>query len=476
MSLSSVAPGSFPEQNPNPVLELGVQGELLYVNPAAKRVFPHLQDDASHPVRTGLQEVVERLHRAELDQEKRRIRVNGRVYEQYLSLVEGSESLRSYLFDVTERFDVETTQHEMEAFYQRILRELPTELAVLDPEGRYLYVNPAAVGDPEVRRWLIGRTTLDYAEYTDMDPEPFRRRHEWIRKVAERKEPGRIEETLELPNGDVRHFLRIMHPILDENGNVRRLVGYGLDLTERKRFENELRKAKEEAEQASELKSAMIANVSHEIRTPLTSILGFAEVIRDGTADDEQEFAELILKSGRRLLQTLDSILELSSLQAGSTEQDGERIDLVDTVADAVDMLEPQAAQADIQLLYEPTTQSVWIPVSEDACRRIATNLIRNAIKFSHPGDVVRVRVFKQDQMGRLQVEDEGVGIREEKLEQIFEPFQQESSGSTREYDGVGLGLTIVRRLTDQFGGSIDVKSHKGEGSCFTISFPLTDY
>lgn len=268
MSSASDRLATFPERNPNPVLEVDPGGTILYLNPAAREAFPGVQSDPDHPVRRGVSAVYRRLARTDPFREKRMVRVRDRIYDHYLTLSEDEESLYVYLFEREVDPAEDSDQPSMQAFYARVLRDLPTQVAVFDPEGRYLYLNPAAVGDSELREWLIGRTTLDYARYRGLDPETFRERHEWVLRIAEEKEAGRKLETLETRDGEERHILRIVHPILDEDGEVRRLLGYGMDLTDRMRFEHQLRDAKEEAERASRLKTAMLANMSPSTCTP----------------------------------------------------------------------------------------------------------------------------------------------------------------------------------------------------------------
>lgn len=463
---------TFPEQNPDPVLEAGPEGELQYLNPAAREAFPGAPDDPDHPVRARLPSVYRRLVRTDLRREKRIVQVGDRTYDQYVCLAKDELTLRIYMFERHVPEGARAEQRSMQAFYARVLRDLPTEVAVLDPDGRYLYINPAAVGDPELREWLIGRTTKDYARYRDVDPEPFERRHEWILEVARSRETGRLEETIETRGGEERHFLRIMHPVIDEDGEVRRLVGYGLDLTDRKRFEDELRRAKEEAERASGLKTAMLANMSHEVRTPLTSIIGFAEMIADGSAENTRKFARLIERSGRRLLETLDSVLDLSQIEAGEAVLRQERLDLTRPVRETVQMLGPQASERGLTFETDLPERPIWVRGDFDAIGRITANLVSNALKFTDRGSVT-VRVYENEHRACLEVEDTGVGIEADFVDELFTAFRQESTGMRREYEGVGLGLTIVRELVDLQDGRIDVESEKGRGSRFRVQLPL---
>jgi len=254
-----------------------------------------------------------------------------------------------------------------------------------------------------------------------------------------------------------------------------RLVGIGRDITERKRRERELVTAKEQAEEASRLKSAVLANMNHEIRTPLTSVTGFAELL-EGRLDGELEtFAEKIRLSGERLMRTLDSVLALSRLEAGNYDLKRESVSLTEVANETVRLTRPVAEQENIALRTELPTGPVEGRWNEGALNRILENLLENAIKFTPKEGTVFVQVQTEDTEAILEVRDTGVGISEDSLPVMFEAFKQESEGKGREYEGSGLGLSIVKRLTEALGGTIKVESEKGEGSCFTVRLPWSD-
>mgnify|MGYP000235141290 CR=1 FL=1 len=256
----------------------------------------------------------------------------------------------------------------------------------------------------------------------------------------------------------------VQHPDGDD-----RLIGIGRDVTERKQYEETLLRAKQEAEEAARLKTAMLANMSHEIRTPLTSILGFTEVLDEKLDGEMETIATTVHRSAQRLLKTLDSVLKLSKLEAGVYELERTPISLTQAVRETVEMFEPEARKADLTLetdLPSSALEGYW---NEGALNRIVENLLENAIKFTPAGGQVTVRVRSQGTQAVLEVEDTGVGIRDDVRSEIFDAFKQESEGLDREYEGSGLGLSIVEKLTDALGGDISVESEKGVGTCFTV-------
>ncbi len=240
----------------------------------------------------------------------------------------------------------------------------------------------------------------------------------------------------------------------------------------RKEMEETLRKAKEEAEEASVLKSAMLANMSHEIRTPLTSIVGLSEVLEENLEGDQAELADIVRRSSERLKETLTSVLQLSKLEAGAHELDRSPVGLAPIADETVKLLHPKAVDQSVEIEAVVPDEPVKGEWDEGALKRITTNLVENAIKFTPEGGAVEVRVDAEETEAVLEVEDTGVGINEEFLPDIFNAFEQEDGGIDREHEGSGLGLAITKRLSEALGGEIDVESEKGKGTCFTVRLP----
>jgi signal transduction histidine kinase len=246
---------------------------------------------------------------------------------------------------------------------------------------------------------------------------------------------------------------------------------------------DELTVAKEKAEEASQLKSAMLANMSHEVRTPLTSISGFAEVLTEEASGQVEQFASMIHDNSKRLLDTLSSVLRLSKLEAGKQNLHLEPMDLVDEAEAIITEQAERAENAGVDLCLDVCEQCPC-ELDPGAVQRILRNLVGNAIKFTDEGGEVVVRVNRvtrpsdadldEDSFthAQLEVEDTGPGMSESFQENMFEAFRQESEDPRRTHEGSGLGLSITKELVDLLHGDISVESEVGVGTCFTIHLP----
>ncbi|MDQ7039900.1 MAG: ATP-binding protein [Rhodothermus sp.] len=244
------------------------------------------------------------------------------------------------------------------------------------------------------------------------------------------------------------------------------------DLTERLRYEAELIRAREEAETMHRLKSALLTNLSHEFRTPLTAVIGFANLIREEVAAGTRlyEFATLISDGARRLLRTLDEVLDLAQLEARSILVQRQCVCLPDALQSLLATYRAQAEQKGLQFLVQPGPL-VEVQADPNLLERAVEHLLDNAIKFTERGQV-RMYFQQQGSQAGIVIEDTGPGIAADALSHMFNAFWQGSSGLNRTHEGLGLGLTIAQRLVELMGGRIEVSSTKGKGSRFTIWLP----
>ncbi|WP_146032016.1 PAS domain S-box protein [Salinibacter ruber] len=304
------------------------------------------------------------------------------------------------------------------------------------------------------------------------------------------------------------------HKVKNGEEKIARVRGTIQDITARKEREHRLAEAKNEAEAANRMKSAFLATMSHEIRTPLTSILGFAEAIEDeteglmdpvetGDLSSLSQFADLIQRSGERLMKTLTGVLNLSRLEAGEMDLDSRPVDLAEQAEKITEELRPQAKEKGLTMQVK-TEGPTWALADEGGVQIVLRNLLSNAIKYTEEGSV-EVRAYPENgSTGEtaekraasearatgegtatgearatgeavIEVEDTGIGMSASQVEDLFEPFRQESEGVAREYEGTGLGLAVTRETAQQMDGAVKVETQKGEGSRFTVRLPLAE-
>jgi signal transduction histidine kinase len=244
------------------------------------------------------------------------------------------------------------------------------------------------------------------------------------------------------------------------------------DITARKEAEDALRQAKDQAEEIAQFRSALLQNMTHEIRTPLTVILGFTSMLHQGIRDDYRRFVDLIERSGRRLLLTLDSLLDLAQLESGTLQVDNELHNVFDIVHGTAASLEPMADQKGLTFSLDLPATAAYARFDCELFSHALTHLIDNAIKFTEEGEVA-VTAEVADDAVRVHVKDTGVGVGEQFEGRLFDAFSQESEGISRTHQGSGLGLTVAHRLVDRIGGRIEHASRKGQGSVFTIELPV---
>ncbi|MBC9783784.1 PAS domain S-box protein [Heliobacterium chlorum] len=280
-------------------------------------------------------------------------------------------------------------------------------------------------------------------------------------------------------DGEVRWIRVHIIPLFDDDGRVTLLNGLIMDITDKKQTEEELRLAKEKAEEASRAKSDFLAMMSHEIRTPMNGILGMNDLMLDTALTREQnEYAEAIQESAEVLLNVINDILDYSKVEAGKMELEKIDFDLHTTIRSVIKVFTNKAKDKGLVLSLSISPEADKLLQGDPTrLRQVLFNLVGNAIKFTKSGKVSLTVTVKSKDKDRIniyfEVTDTGIGIEKELLGYLFSPFSQADNSTSRKFGGTGLGLAISKKLVELMGGEIGVTSEIGKGSTFwfTVSF-----
>jgi PAS domain S-box-containing protein len=404
---------------------------------------------------------------------------------------DGSGEFTGYIghcFDTTERRQAQEALQVSEQQYRLFAQNLPDITVLLfDHDLRFTLVEGKISAELDLsKEEMIGKSIWEVLP---------RERAERLAPFYQLALEGVFQK--DLPSEyDGRHYIVNIVPIKNEQNEVVSGMVVSQDITERKAAEEEIRRlnlslekrvqertadlsrVNAELEQALKVRDEFLASMSHELRTPLTGILGLSEVLRSdiyGELNDKQRTAlSTIEESGRHLLDLINDILDLSKIEAGNLELQLVPCSIEDICRASLHLARGVANRKKQNVYYSPAEESIIVCADARRIKQILINLLGNAIKFTpENGDLgLEVRASRTDGVVKLTVWDKGIGIKPENLEKLFKPFLQINTGLAREYNGTGLGLALVHRLTEMHKGGIEVKSVFGEGSRFTITLP----
>jgi PAS domain S-box-containing protein len=339
-----------------------------------------------------------------------------------------------------------------------------------------IYVNPAFERLTGYSAEEAAGRNCRFLQGKDTDPETVAQLHEAIEQKAD------VNVTIKNYRKDGTPFWNdlTIAPVPDENGRVTHFVGLQTDVTDRKHAEEELLKAKEDAEVASQAKSQFLANMSHELRTPLNAIIGYSEMLQEqaeelGAADLAPDLAK-IHTAGKHLLALINDILDLSKIEAGKMDLYLETFDAGKMAGEVATTIQPLVDKRGNQLEVEVASDLPPMHADLTKVRQSLFNLLSNASKFTEKGRIT-LTVFREEAEGRqwvtFRVTDSGIGMTPEQLDKLFEPFSQADRTTTRKFGGTGLGLAITRQFCRMMGGDVTAASEIGKGATFTIRLPL---
>lgn len=462
--------------------------QLIYVNRVAERIYgrplkelaanPNYWLDAIHPEDRA--DVVRRLgrllKRKHVEQDYRIVRPDGSIVwlHDRVSVVHDSQRNPIYIGGIGT--DI-TAIRESEALYSSLVENMPMQVVRKDRKGRVVFANQTyceTIGRPLTG--LIGKTDADL-----FPPDLAKKYRDDDRRVVQTGEVINMVEEYENPNGERRYVEIFKAPVHDSAGQISGVQILFWDVTERQQAEEEVRLAKEIAENANRAKSEFLANMSHEIRTPMNGIIGMSELLLQTSPTAEQrDYLNMVKSSADSLLRLLNDILDFSKIEAGKLDLEQREFQLRDCVGQCVQTLGPLAGEKGLELLVH-VAPDLPQTVCGDAGRlgQIVLNLVGNALKFTGQGEI-EVDVSPEPRsLGaeaepqenslciHFSVRDTGIGIPADRQQAIFESFQQADTSTNRRFGGTGLGLTVSSQLVDMMQGRIWVESEVDQGTTF---------
>jgi len=405
--------------------------------------------------------------------EKRYIRKDKRIIWVYVSasliwdVNHKPQFFIAQIIDITERMHSEEELQKL----SRAVEQSPVSITITDHDGKVEYVNPkftevTGYSFDEVKGKNMGMLNSGY------HPKEFYKKL-WDTILSGKDWKGEFYNKKK--NGELYWENGIISPIVNENGDITHFIGIQEDITEKKKMIEELITAKDFAVKSNSLKDAFIANISHEIRTPLNGILGMTSLIKEtfspNMTDEEAGYFTAIDGSCERIIRTTDLILNYSQLETGTFTFIPKQLELSTICMNLVSKYNVSAKSKSLSLLFENKVGRTVISADEYSITQVISNLIENAIIYTKRGFVtVKLSQNPQNEI-LLDVIDTGIGIGGEYLGHLFESFRQEQMGYSRSYEGLGLGLALVKKILDLHKATISVKSKKGEGTTFSINF-----
>lgn len=358
---------------------------------------------------------------------------------------------------------------QSEARFKELADLLPQTVFEVDLNGVFIFVNKSALISFGLREDELNanQSIFDFIVNSDVPKAKSR-----FNALLNGSTNINGSEYLALRKDKTTFPCHVFSNLVYKNGVVTGVRGLLIDITEQKKTELELRTAKEKAEEMNRLKSSFLANMSHELRTPMIGIMGYAELLSSQITDPGiKEMSDGIISSSKRLTDTLNSILDLSRIEANKIEVYYETLDVNMIIGQVFKLFDVNAQRKKLNFNLS-LCENVSAQLDKTLLHQILTNLIDNAIKFTDSGSITIKSALNNSNVV-INVIDTGIGISENSLSYIFDEFRQGSEGFSRKFQGSGLGLTITKKFVELLNGTIKVISEENKGTNFILSFPI---
>jgi len=373
--------------------------------------------------------------------------------------------------DVTDMVKANAEIQYQKKFTEDILNNIPTDIAVFDKDHNYLFVNPHAIKSDEVRKWMIHKNDFDYAIMRNLDDTMAKRRWTIFEQAVSQKSTVEWTDEHIKPDGSLNYVLRHFYPYFEED-ELKFVIGYGLDITERKQVENRLKEALMNLRVSNKELEQFAYIASHDLQEPLRMVSSFLSQIEKKYGDklDEKgkEYIFYAVDGAKRMRQIILDLLEYS--RAGKSEDPFTDINTQELVEEILLLYKTRIEELHATIIFHDLPVVV---AHKTPLRQVFQNLISNSLKY-HQKDVaprIEIKAIAQDHQWEFIVTDNGIGINQEYFDRIFIIFQRLHNKD--EYAGTGIGLAVTKKIIDHFGGKIWVESTEGEGSTFHFTIPF---
>ncbi len=372
--------------------------------------------------------------------------------------------------DTTEKKLAEQEMANQKKFNEDILNNIPTDIAVFAPNHNYLFVNPHGIKNDEIREWIINKNDFDYTKMRGIDDSTAKKRWELFEEAVEKKEKVVWMDEHPTKEGNVNYILRHFYPYFEKN-KLKFVIGYGLDITERKKIELKLNDALDSVKKTNDELEQFAYVASHDLQEPLRMVTGFLTQLEKkyGDALDEKakEYIYYAVDGAKRMRQIILDLLEYS--RVGKTDENVKDINLNDLVKEIEVLHSKQIKELHAEILYQnlPIITAHKTPI-----RQVFQNLISNSLKYNKVGVPPHIEIHANEKgdFWEFSISDNGIGINQEFFEKIFIIFQRLHNRD--KFNGTGIGLALTKKILENIGGEIRVTSKENEGSTFHFTIP----
>lgn len=374
--------------------------------------------------------------------------------------------------NVTDMVKANNELQQQKKFTEDILNNIPTDIAVFDKHHNYLFLNPHAIKNDEVRKWMINKNDFDYVKMRNTDDTMAKRRWALFEQAVENQKTIEWTDEHIKPDGSMSYVLRHFYPYFEED-DLKFVIGYGLDITERKQVENRLKEALSNLRVSNKELEQFAYIASHDLQEPLRMVSSFLSQIEkkygDVLDDKGREYIYYAVDGAKRMRQIILDLLEYS--RAGKSDDPYTDIDTMSLVDEILLLHKTKIEELHARISYSelPIVSGHKTPL-----RQVFQNLISNSLKYHRQGVIpeISISAIKHPDHWEFIIADNGIGIDAEYFDRIFIIFQR--LHNKEDYAGTGIGLAITKKIIDRFGGKIWVNSTEGEGSQFHFTLPVT--